>query len=268
VLKWAGGKSQLLAQYDRWLPRRYGAYFEPFVGGAAVFFHMLPRADGRRVRLSDVNGELIDVYRVLQTDLEGLIGRLEQHRLQHSEEFFYRVLSQDPETLGVTDRAARTIYLNRTCYNGLYRVNSSGLFNVPFGRYKNPSILFEPRLRAAAQALQGVELGVEGFESVLEHAGEGDFVYFDPPYQPLNTTSSFTAYTRWSFGEEEQARLARVFSELAGRGVKVLLSNSDTPLVKSLYRGFRIHRVQANRCINSKGDCRRAITELLVASFG
>ncbi len=268
MLKWAGGKGQLLAQYDRWLPRRYGAYFEPFVGSAAVFFHMLPRADQRRVRLSDVNEDLIGVYRVLQTDLEGLVQRLDLHRLRHSEEYFYQVRSQDPGSMDPTDRAARTIYLNKTCYNGLYRVNSSGLFNVPFGRYQNPSILVEPRLRAAAQALQGVELGVEGFESVLEHAREDDFVYFDPPYQPLNTTSSFTAYTRWSFGEEEQVRLARVFSELAGRGVKVMLSNSNTPLVKSLYQGFRIHRVRANRCINSKADCRRAITELLVASFG
>ncbi len=267
VLKWAGGKGQLLAQYDRWLPHRYGAYFEPFVGSGAVFFHMLPEADRRRVRLSDVNDDLIGVYRVLQTDLERLIECLHEHRQQHSEEHFYTVRSWDPGAMAPVERAARTIYLNKTCYNGLYRVNSSGLFNVPFGRYKNPSILVEPRLRGAARALQGVELAVEGFEAVLEYAQKGDFVYFDPPYQPLNTTSSFTAYTRWSFGEQEQVRLAGVFSELASRKVKVLLSNSDTPLIHSLYRGYPIHRVRANRCINSKADSRRAINEVLVASF-
>lgn len=267
VLKWAGGKTQLLAQYDRWFPRRFGAYFEPFVGSAAVFFHLLPVRTGRRVRLSDVNDELVGVYQVLQTDLEALIERLEEHRQLHSEEYFYRVRGRDPEGLGPVERAARTIYLNKTCYNGLYRVNSRGLFNVPFGRYKNPAILAETRLRAAARALEGVELAVEGFEAVLDHAGKGDFVYFDPPYQPLSTTSSFTAYTRWSFGEAEQSRLAEVFAELAARKAKVLLSNSDTPLVHALYKGFRIHRVRANRAINSKADGRRAITEVLVASF-
>ena len=267
VLKWAGGKSQLLAQYDRFLPRRYGAYFEPFVGSGAVFFHLLPRVERHRVRLSDVNEELVGVYRALQEDLEGLIGLLGRHRQEHSEEHFYRVRSWDPEELAATERAARTIYLNKTCYNGLYRVNSRGLFNVPFGRYANPSILLEPRLRAASRALEGVELAVEGFESVLDQAGKGDFVYFDPPYQPLSATSSFTSYTRWSFGEAQQERLAEVFAELARRKVKVLLSNSDTPLIHKLYKGFPIHLVRANRCINSKADSRRAITEVLVASF-
>ncbi len=266
-MKWAGGKSQLLAQYDRWFPRRYGAYFEPFVGGAAVFFHLLPDPARHRVRLSDLNQDLIEVYRTLQTDLEGLIRRLAEHAGQHSEEHFYRVRSWIPEDLESVDRAARTIYLNKTCYNGLYRVNSSGQFNVPFGRYKNPPILAEPRLRAAACALEGVELAVEGFESVLETAQKGDLVYFDPPYQPLSVTSSFTAYTRWSFGEAEQARLAEVFRELASRRVKVLLSNSDSPLVHELYQGFPIHLVRANRFINSKADSRQAIREVLVCSF-
>ncbi len=267
VLKWAGGKSQLLVQYDRWFPRRFAAYFEPFVGGAAVFFHLLPATTRHRVRLSDLNGDLIEVYRTLQGDLEGLIHRLAEHAGQHSEEHFYRVRSWTPEDLEPVERAARTIYLNKTCYNGLYRVNSSGQFNVPFGRYKNPSILAEPRLRAAARALEGVELAVEGFESVLEHARKGDLVYFDPPYQPLSATSSFTAYTRWNFGAAEQVRLAEVFRELASRQVKVLLSNSDSPLIHELYQGYPTHLVRANRFINSKGDSRQAIHEVLVCSF-
>lgn len=263
VLKWAGGKTQLLAQYEPHFPRRYGSYFEPFVGSAAVFFHLRPR----RARLSDVNAELIDLYRVLQADVDRLIHLLAEHRELHGEEHFYRVRAQDPTGLDDFARAARTLYLNKTCYNGLYRVNSRGGFNVPFGRYKNPGILIEGRLRGAARALQGVELQVEGFEKVLDHAQKGDLVYFDPPYMPLSVTSSFTAYTRWSFGEAEQRRLAEVFAELARRKVKVLLSNSDTPLIRDLYAGYRVITVQATRCINSKADGRRAINEVLVASF-
>ena len=267
VLKWAGGKSQLLAQYDRWFPRRFAAYFEPFVGGAAVFFHLLPSTVRHRVRLADLNEDLIEVYRTLQTDLEALIQHLAEHAEKHSEEHFYRVRSWTTEELAPVERAARLIYLNKTCYNGLYRVNSSGQFNVPFGRYKNPSILVEPRLRAAARALEGVELAVEGFESVLEHAREGDLVYFDPPYHPLSATSRFTSYTRWDFGEAEQVRLSEVFRELASRRVQVLLSNSNSPLIHQLYQGFPIHLVRANRFINSKGDSRHAIHEVLVCSF-
>ena len=263
VLKWAGGKTQLLAQYQPHFPRRFGSYHEPFVGSGAVFFHLRPR----RARLSDVNEDLINVYRALQTDVEGLIRALDQHREQHGQEHFYAVRAQDAERLPTLERAARILYLNKTCYNGLYRVNSKGLFNVPFGRYKNPNIVNEARLRAAARALEGVELQVEGFEEVLRHAGKGDFVYFDPPYQPLNATSNFTAYTRFSFGEAEQRRLAEVFAELASRKVKVLLSNSDTPLIRELYAGYRVLTVQAHRCINSKADGRRPINEVLVASF-
>lgn len=263
VLKWAGGKTQLLAQYQPHFPRRYGSYFEPFVGSGAVFFHLQPR----RARLSDVNDDLINVYRALQTDVDRLVDLLLQHRERHDEEHFYRVRAQDAESLPPLERAARTIYLNKTCYNGLYRVNSSGGFNVPFGRYKNPSILVEGRLRAAARALEGVDLQVEGFEAVLEHAGKDDLVYFDPPYLPLSATSNFTSYTRFSFGEAEQRRLAEVFSELARRKVKVLLSNSDTPLIRNLYAGYRVLTVQASRCINSKADGRSKINEVLVASF-
>lgn len=258
VLKWAGGKGRLLAQYGPYFPTSYRRYYEPFVGSAAVFFHLRPS----EARLSDTNAELINVYQVVQSRVEELLHHLARHSEHHSKEYFYEVRADVPED--PIRRAARTLYLNRTCYNGLYRVNSRGQFNVPFGRYKRPRILAPERLRAAAEALQGVRLEVAPFESVLGEAKRGDLVYFDPPYQPLSATSSFTAYTRDSFGVPQQQKLAEVFAKLAKKKVQVMLSNSDTPLVRELYADFRLVEVRAPRFINSKADRREAIGELLV----
>lgn len=266
-LKWAGGKGRLLAQYRRHFPARHGDYHEPFLGSAAVFFHLHPEPGRRRVRLSDLNEELVHVYRCVQQQVEPLIERLAVHRELHGEEHYYRVRAQAPEALAPVERAARLIYLNKTCYNGLYRVNRQGRFNVPFGRQARPAILDEARLRAASRALEGVTLEVDGFEGVLERARPGDLVYFDPPYQPVSPTARFTAYTRWSFGEAEQRRLAEVFARLASRGVQAMLSNSSTPLVEELYRGFRQVPVVASRAINARGDRRGATPELLVLSW-
>lgn len=267
MLKWAGGKARLLEQYAPHFPRRYRNYFEPFAGSAAVFFHLRPDPRKRRVRLSDTNQELIHFYRVLTSDPDGLIERLREHQERHNRDHYYAVRASHPEELDPVERAARLLYLNRTCYNGLYRVNSRGQFNVPMGRYRRPSILQEGRLRAASRSLQGVELATEPFEAVLDHADKDDLVYFDPPYHPLSTTSSFTSYTSGNFTEEDQQRLAAVYCELARRGVKVLLSNSDTPLVHRLYRDFRRIPVQASRPINSQADRRGRITELLITNL-
>jgi DNA adenine methylase len=214
--------------------------------------------------LSDRNPALVELYQVVQRQVDKLIQALKLH---HNErEYFYEVRAQIPAELSSVQRAARLIYLNKTCYNGLYRVNSKGQFNVPFGRYKNPTICDEVGLRAASQALQCAKIMHHNFESILKHAQPKDFIYFDPPYQPLNKTSSFTSYTSDKFGEAEQQQLADVFAELAQRGCYVMLSNSDTPLIRKLYRGFTIHEIQAGRAINSKADGRGKITELLIVN--
>ncbi|MEW6280305.1 MAG: DNA adenine methylase [Candidatus Eremiobacterota bacterium] len=263
VLKWAGGKRALLSQYEAFFPAEFGDYHEPFVGGAAVFFHLQPRLGQRRAFLGDVNGELINFYQVLRDHVESLIELLGRHKSRHSDAYYYKVRQKAPRD--PVQRAARLGYLNKTCFNGLYRVNSRGGFNVPVGRYRNPAILDEDRLRAASRALQGTDLQQEKFTAVLERARPRDLVYFDPPYHPLSLTSNFTSYTSDCFTEQDQRDLAEVFRQLHRKGVLVLLSNSDTPLIRELYRGFCLHPVQAPRCINSRADSRGAVQELLIS---
>ena len=262
-LKWAGGKGQLLAELLPRLPQQFRGYHEPFVGGGALFFEL--RALGRlggAVHLTDRNPPLIETYETIRTDVEGVIRRLRRHR--NDEAAFYKVRGQDPRRLSAAARAARVIYLNKTCYNGLYRENRSGEFNVPFGRYVNPAICDAANLRAVAAALQVATLACEAYEAIVARARPGDLVYFDPPYQPVSATSSFTAYHRDGFGPADQKRLRDVFAALAVRGVHVLLSNSDTPLVRSLYDGFTIDRVHASRAINSRADKRGKVAEVIV----
>jgi DNA adenine methylase len=261
-LKWAGGKQQLISQYTPHLPppEAIDCYYEPFVGSAALFFHLQPR----RARLSDRNDKLIALYRVVRDDLDSILPILGGHKNDH--DYYYAIRDQRHETLSPPEQAARLIYLNRTCYNGLYRENSSGHFNVPFGRYKRPRICDAERLRAASAALQGVDLQVLDFAAAVADARPGDFVYFDPPYVPLSATSNFTSYNRYGFSADDQRRLAETFHTLSGRGVQVMLSNSDTPLVHELYsdHGYTINNIRARRSINRNPDGRGPITELLI----
>lgn len=264
-LKWAGGKSRLLSQYEPHLPppESIRRYYEPFIGSAALFFHMQPC----QAQLSDCNHKLIETYEVVRDEVEALIEALQVHK--NEKRYYYRIRAQDPDELDKVERAARLIYMNKTCYNGLYRENQKGEFNVPFGRYKRPRICDEPRLRAASQALQGVELCSGDFEEAVAAAGEGDFVYFDPPYVPLNATSSFTSYSRFGFDDEDHRRLAQTFHRLTERGCRVMLSNSDAPLVHELYggHGYHFREVQARRNINSKAHKRGPVTELLIYNY-
>jgi DNA adenine methylase len=271
-LKWAGGKSQLLYQYEPYFPKDHmRGYYEPFVGSGAVFFHLRGRELFETYYLSEINVELLNCYRIVRDRVEDLIKLLAEHKTRHNHEYYYFVRNRDRDSMwshaSPVERAARMIYLNKTCYNGLWRVNQQGHFNVPMGRYKNPDIVNEDRLRAASRALQGVELAAEDFELVIRRASHGDFVYFDPPYFPLSETSNFTSYARDDFGEYEQRKLALVFSEMDRRGCRVMLSNSDTPFVRELYQNYRIETVTARRVINSAKSKRGAISEVVVLNY-
>lgn len=268
-LKWAGGKGQLLGEL---LPRveraaPFPAYHEPFIGGGALFFELsrTGRLDGVEVFLSDNNSTLIATYLGVRDDPDRLLALLAQHEERHSKDYYYAVRGQAPED--PIERAARMIYLNRTCFNGLYRENSRGGFNVPFGDYKNPLIRDPENLGAASRALGPARIDQRGFETVLDVAQPGDFVYFDPPYDPVSKTASFTAYDKGGFGADRQRRLAEVFAELTRRGVRALLSNSMTDFVRELYRDFTIETVYAARSVNSRGDRRGAVQEALVRNY-
>jgi len=260
-LKWAGGKTQLLSHILARFPDKFRRYHEPFLGGGAVFFALDRR---HTAHLSDVNSALIHTYQAIRDDLPGLLKALRKH--QASEEHYYYVRSIAPASLAPTRAAARTIFLNRTCFNGLYRVNRKGEFNVPFGRYSNPKICNEENLAAVSEALQGVKLRVADVLKDGLKARAGDLVYFDPPYHPVSPTASFTSYTAKGFGPEQQEQLAELFAALAAKGVHVVLSNSDTPFVRKLFKGFRIEQVFARRAINSRADRRGPVSEVLVSS--
>lgn len=264
-LKWAGGKSQLLATYDNYFPPSFRNYFEPFTGGGAVYFHLRSSRPAFNAVLSDLNEELINCYSMIKDEIDELIDHLKQH--ENTSEYFYRTRALDTSSLSQAERAARLIYLNKTCFNGLYRVNSKGQFNVPFGSYKNPRLCDERNLRACSAALQDVELVHAAFTSVLERAKKGDFVYFDPPYHPVSTTASFTSYTKNSFSAEDQEKLAQVARKLAQRGCRFMLSNSDTPLIRALYEDFQIQTVYALRAINCKAEGRGPVAEVLVTNY-
>jgi len=280
-LKWAGGKTQLLPQYIPYFPKHFETYHEPFLGGGAVFFHLQPP----QAVLSDINPELINVYRCVKDKVEQLISRLAEHQQRHSRDYYYQIRSctnvreldantsatcreglAEPEVAVV--KAARLIYLNKTCFNGLYRENLKGEFNVPIGRYQNPRICNSDILRLASAALQGTQIKVSSFKTVAGRAQTSqDFVYFDPPYYPLSSTSSFTAYSRSCFSKQDQVELRDTFAMLAERGVKVMLSNSDCAFIRELYGAFNIHKISASRAINAQAERRGKISELLITSY-
>jgi DNA adenine methylase len=270
-VKWAGGKSQLLTQFDPYLPAYFGRYVEAFVGGGALFFHLYNQGEleDKGIVLIDRLEELINCYRTIQGQVEALIAVLHDHEPHRADkDYYYEVRAWDRrpgyEQRSDVERAARFIYLNRTCYNGLYRVNRRGQFNVPFGRYRNPTICDEDNLRAVHRALQGVTLLAADFERCLEFAGAGDLVYLDPPYHPLSNTARFTSYTSADFRPKDQVRLAHLFRTLDRRGSLVMLSNSHSPTIQKLYEGYEQVIVEAIRAINSKAGGRGAIPELLI----
>ncbi|MDE3095255.1 MAG: DNA adenine methylase [Chloroflexota bacterium] len=266
-LKWAGGKGQLLEELSSRLPARFGRYFEPFVGGGALYFALHGAGRLRAgAGLSDANGKLIDTYRAVRDDVEAVIAHLSA--FSNDRDLYYQVRAWRHEDLDPPRAAARIIFLNKTCYNGLFRENSRGEFNVPFGRYVRPTICDAPNLRAVATALRRVSLRQQDFGNVPDRVKPGDLVYFDPPYHPRSATSSFTQYSENGFGEDEQRRLARVVRELDARGAYVMLSNSDTPFIRKLYAGLVIDEVLAGRAINSKAARRGKVTELIVRNYG
>ncbi len=266
-LKWAGGKRQLLPAIARHIPKTYGTYYEPFLGAGAVLFFLQPK----RAVVNDINTELMNTYVVIRDDIENLIADLKKHK--NEKEYYYYMRNLDRQAdfhlLSPTLRASRMIYLNKTCYNGLFRVNRKGFFNVPFGRYKNPQIVNEPVLRAVHHYLNTAEITLlnTDFEEAVASARSGDFVYLDPPYDPVSDTSSFTGYSSDGFNKKEQQRLRDVFVELDRRGCMVLLSNSATDFVKKLYRNYRIVTVSASRNINSVASRRGKIDEVLVMNY-
>lgn len=262
VVKWAGGKTQLIPQFEPLFPREeYSLYIEPFVGGGAVFFHLLPP----RAILIDNNEELINFYRVVRDHLEELLEDLKKHK--NTPEYYYLIRDLEPGHLSLVERASRFLYLNKTGYNGLWRVNRRGKHNVPFGKYKNPKIVDEDNLRLVSKVLQGAKLICDDFKLVLEVARRDAFIYLDPPYHPLSSTANFTSYTPSAFGPEEQQRLAGVFRELDKRGCLLMLSNSDTPFIRQLYAGYDIQTVYARRAINCRPERRGPITELVIRNY-
>lgn len=272
-LKWVGGKAQLLAQFAPYFPAQIERHVEPFIGGGAVFFHLKHRFPQMRARLCDINDELINAYKAVRDFPQELMRRLDvhlAHYLPDRERYYYLVRSHHhlptPETI---ERASRMIFLNKTCFNGLWRVNARGEFNVPIGSHKNHDKLAlydRANLLGVSLALQGVELVTQDFRDTFNALQRGDFVYIDPPYVPLSATSVFTSYAKEDFGVAEQQELAALFCDAAQRGVRMMLSNSDLPLVRGLYQGWVIHTMRARRAINRDGARRGAVNEVLVCA--
>lgn len=269
VVKWVGGKRQLLDEITPLLPKQISTYCEPFFGGGAVLFFRQPK----NAIINDLNEDLMLVYEVIRDDVESLIVSLQKH--ENTSEYFYQVrdLDRDKESYGQLskiEKASRIIYLNKTCYNGLFRVNAAGEFNSPFGHYKKPNIVNEPVLRAVSKYLSSpnVQLFSEDFAVTLQRVPRGGFVYLDPPYDPVSDTASFTGYNKGGFDRTEQIRLKECCDDLTQRGVKFLLSNSATTFIRELYAEYTIKTVYAKRAINSDADKRGVVQEVLIQNYG
>jgi DNA adenine methylase len=262
--KWAGGKTALLPEILPRLPTKIGTYYEPFVGGGAVFFALAAEGRFKRAVLGDANEELMNVYDVIRREPHSLMLFLGRG-FEQDEKAYYKIRAQDPKTLVPLARAARTLYLNKTGFNGLFRVNKKGGFNVPWGKQEGRRLFEDENILACSVALRETVLTSIDFGMTVASAKRGDVVYCDSPYVPLTPTANFTTYTAGGFGLADQTRLRDVAAKLVKRGVHVLLSNADTPLVRKLYRGFKIEKVQAPRRVNSKGSKRGNVGELLIS---
>lgn len=268
-VKWAGGKRQIIDELKKHLPEEFDCYYEPFVGGGALLFELLPK----KAFINDCNKELINVYKMfLDYKKFVLMGNvLNKHERKHSEKYYYeiRALDQSEKFLEMLDyeKAARTIYLNKTCFNGLYRVNRKGYFNVPFGKKSNPNTYDGENLLNIHTYFVNNDINLSSldFEEAVKDAKQNDFVYFDPPYDTYN--NSFTSYTQEGFGKEEQKRLSEVFKVLDKKGVKVMLSNHNTDYINELYQGYNIHVIKAKRSINSKGNKRGSVEEVIITNY-
>lgn len=268
VLKWAGGKRQLLDTLAPLLPPRITSYCEPFVGGGAMLFHLQPDT----AYINDINNDLMGVYSVIRDDVEALIAALSAYK--NEADFFYQVRDWDRDkekfdSLSQVEKAARTLYLNKTCYNGLYRVNNAGEFNTPFGNYKNPKIVNTPVLRAVSTYFNTADIHFTstGYEAVLQTIPSGTFVYLDPPYDPVSETANFTGYARGGFTRADQIRLRACCDALDARGIQFMLSNSDTDFIWEQYAGYNITIVQAKRAVNSVASRRGDVNEVVVRNY-
>ncbi len=270
VLKWVGGKRQLLGDIIPMIPNKYSNYVEPFIGGGALLFELQPE----NAIINDYNIELINVYTVIRDKPDELIKQLNYHKERNTSEHFYKVREYDRDTefysqMTSVQRAARIIYLNKTCYNGLYRVNSSGQFNTPYGKYKNPNIVNEPVIRAMSNYFKNKNIQIINgdYKKTLEKLRRGDFVYLDPPYMPISSSASFTGYTENGFNEEKQIELKNECDKLNKKGIKFLQSNSDCEFIRELYKDYKIKIIKAKRSINSKGNLRGEINEVLIYNY-
>jgi len=266
-IKWPGGKRKVLPEISKYVPEKYGTYFEPFLGGGAVLFGLTPD----RVNVSDINPELINTYLVVKNNPKELIKILEKHNTLNTQEYYYQIRELDRienfnSVYSPEERAARFIYLNKTCFNGLYRQNQSGFFNSPWGYYDSPKILDAVTLKNVSQYLNKAQAVItnEGYVESLINVGVNDFVYLDPPYVPLTDTSNFVQYSKTGFPLAEHKNLAKVAKELDDRKALVLISNSDTPLVRELYKDFVIKPIQVTRSISASSLSRKKVGEVLI----
>ena len=270
-VKWAGGKRQLITLLEGHLPKKFGTYFEPFLGGGALLFHLLNQSPNLKCNISDLNSDLILAYITIRDKVEQLVESLERHSGKYSAdkiEYYYSVRESAPKNQ--IEKVSRLLFLNKTCFNGLYRVNSKGQFNVPLGRYTNPSIVNKENLISVSKILQSKNIAIrcQDFEAILDEAKKDDFVYFDPPYQPVSKTANFTSYTKCEFTYDDLKRLANVCQKLDKKDCKVLLSNSNTKEVRKLFSSkWKVVEVSANRAINSNSKKRTGHTELLIKNY-
>lgn len=270
-VKWAGGKRQLLDKLTTYMPLKYNKYFEPFVGGGALLFKIQPN----NFLINDFNSELIQTYKCFtnKIDFDNFKKLLNYHQNNHSEKYYYKIRDMDKDynfkNLPIYERAARMLYLNKACFNGLYRVNKSGYFNVPFGKKENIICYEEENFNELYNFFKEnkYEILNGDFEIAVKNAKKNDFVYFDPPYDTLDGKDSFTSYVKNSFGKEEQIRLANVFKKLSDKGVYIMLSNHNTKFIQSLYKNYKIHVVYAKRMINSDANKRGNVEEVIITNY-